>query len=379
MGLEGFKWDAQVGDVGTLAPFALVLPTRAWEQLARLAEALARELKSAENELIHRPDLWPALGLPQRLSCALAGSDPWTPAATRVIRFDFHPTTDGWRISEANSDVPGGYTEASRYTQLMADALADAKPADDPTARLCAVLAQAAGEHGRIALLAAPGYTEDQQVVAHLADALRAHGIAGCPARPEQLNWRAGLAYLGHLGKARPVDAVFRFYQGEWMTRLPDESWRSLFRGGLTPVCNPASALLVESKRLPLVWSELETAVPHWRQFLPRTCAAAQALFHPGRPWVLKQAYGNTGDAVISRGWSRRRDYALALTHSTLAPRQWTAQDAFSSLALETPLGAAHVCIGVYVIDGSAAGLYGRLSKHRLIDYQAIDTAVLID
>lgn len=26
----------------------------------------------------------------------------------RLIRFDFHPTTDGWSVSEVNSDVPGG-------------------------------------------------------------------------------------------------------------------------------------------------------------------------------------------------------------------------------------------------------------------------------
>lgn len=26
----------------------------------------------------------------------------------RFLRFDFHPTEEGWRLSEANTDVPGG-------------------------------------------------------------------------------------------------------------------------------------------------------------------------------------------------------------------------------------------------------------------------------
>ena len=39
---------------------------------------------------------------------AAGGAEP-TPAMARVVRFDFHPTSEGWKISEANADVPGGY------------------------------------------------------------------------------------------------------------------------------------------------------------------------------------------------------------------------------------------------------------------------------
>ena len=41
--LDGCKWDAQVGDVMTLAPFPLVMTRRAWEQLACWSEQLAAE------------------------------------------------------------------------------------------------------------------------------------------------------------------------------------------------------------------------------------------------------------------------------------------------------------------------------------------------
>lgn len=107
--LDGFKWDPQVGDVGTLAAFALILPESVWRQLAWLAEQLTAEALCAEEELLQRPELLGRLGLPRELHRILADEpSPLTPGAARVVRFDFHPTPDGWRISEANSDVPGG-------------------------------------------------------------------------------------------------------------------------------------------------------------------------------------------------------------------------------------------------------------------------------
>ena len=36
--LEGCKWDPQVGDVSTLAPFPLILSHVAWRELARMTE-----------------------------------------------------------------------------------------------------------------------------------------------------------------------------------------------------------------------------------------------------------------------------------------------------------------------------------------------------
>src|SRR5207248_2981681 len=122
------------GDQCNLAPFALVLGAATWKKLARWTEALAAETVEAEREIARRPDLWQMLGIPRRLARLLKNARlrP-TPAAPRVMRFDFHPTSRGWRISEVNSDVPGGYTEASSLPAIMADALpCGAKPAGDP-------------------------------------------------------------------------------------------------------------------------------------------------------------------------------------------------------------------------------------------------------
>ena len=132
--LDCCKWDPQVGDVRTLAQFPLVLQRSVWEQLASWAESLAAESAEAEAELLQRSELQSQLGIPRAIRRALSQAKELgpTPAVARIIRFDFHWTTEGWRISEANSDVPGGFTEASSFTQRMAEQYPGLEPAGDP-------------------------------------------------------------------------------------------------------------------------------------------------------------------------------------------------------------------------------------------------------
>ncbi len=377
MMLDGCKWDAQVGDVAALAPFALVLPRQGWTALAGEAEELTRELLAVEQALLRRPELWPRLGLPPRVRRALETSRPWTPAAARVMRYDFHPTTDGWRISEVNSDVPGGYNEATTFTKLVAESFPGLNPAGDPLAVLADALAAQTRDLPRVALLAAPGYTDDFAVVSGLAAALRRRGRETIIARPEQLSWRDERAHLAGGARPRPVGAIFRFHQGEWMTRVAGDNWQRLFRGGLTPVCNPAAAVLVESKRLPLLWTELDVPVPSWLRLLPSTRAPCIAA--TGNGWLLKAAYSNNGDSVLGRGWPARRGFGGAMLHAMVRPGSWVAQRRFDSRPLATPEGPMHLCLGVYTVDGRAAGLYARLSPQPVIDYLARDVAVLVE
>ena len=42
----------------------------------------------------------------------------------RLMRYDFHPTVGGgWAVSEVNSDVPGGFAEASLMPQVAKEAI----------------------------------------------------------------------------------------------------------------------------------------------------------------------------------------------------------------------------------------------------------------
>src|SRR5262249_21736691 len=153
--------------------FPLRMASSTWRALAGLAERLFLETLEAERELLGRPDLQVRLAVPRPLRRLLLRGVP-TPAAARVARFDFHPTPDGWRISDINSDVPGGYTEATHLTAIFAEHFPDGRPAGDPTRALVDAIASSGGP---VALVAAAGHLEDLQVVAHLAAALQQRGL----------------------------------------------------------------------------------------------------------------------------------------------------------------------------------------------------------
>src|SRR5215471_2531235 len=117
---ECCKWDVQSEDHCVLAEFPLLITQSGWQQLSAIAEALSRELAAAERELLARKDLHNKLGLPRALREEFGRLADPTPGVARVMRFDFHFTDEGWRISEVNADVPGGFIEASGFTQRMA-------------------------------------------------------------------------------------------------------------------------------------------------------------------------------------------------------------------------------------------------------------------
>jgi glutathionylspermidine synthase len=378
--LEHCKWDPQVGDVATLAPFPLILDRPTWRQLARDVEALAAETLAAEPHLLRSPALQRTLGVPRPLRRVLARSTGLgaPPSPVRAMRFDFHPTPDGWRISEVNSDVPGGYCEASSFTAMIAAHAPSCTPAGDPGGAWASAIVRATD--GPIALLAAPGFMEDQQVTAYLATRLQALGREAHRIGPGQLRWRDGRAQIAVGGRLVDVGAIVRFYQAEWLTALPRWSgWQNLLVGGRTPVTNAGAALLTESKRFPLTWDALPTPTDHWRRLLPETRDPRDAPWPTDDAWILKTAYCNTGDTVTIRDLAPQRAWRAAARSARWFPRQWVAQRRFDTLAVDSPIGPVYPCVGVYVIDGHAAGAYGRLSPTPVIDYAATDVAVLIE
>jgi glutathionylspermidine synthase len=376
--LGGCKWDPQVGDTPTLAPFPLVLHAETWRRLAAWAERLSAEAFAAEEEILRRPKMLHSLGLPTPLRRVLAQSAPLTPAAVRIIRFDFHFTVDGWQISEANSDVPGGFTEASHFTALVAAHYPDFRIAGNPGDAWADALAGAIDRRGTVALLSAPGLMEDLQVVSFLAHRLSAREINAQLVTPGQIVWRNQRAFLH--GHDSSLSAVVRFFQGEWLIDWPDaQSWQPFFRGGLTPVAHPGHAMITESKRFPLTWTALATTLPTWRALLPESRDPRDAPWAGDDTWLVKQAFSNTGDSVIVRSATSNGHWSETRKAVHRDPDSWVAQRRFSALPLTTPLGEMFPCIGVYTVNGQTAGIYARLSRGPVVDFKAIDIAALIE
>jgi hypothetical protein len=292
------------------------------------------------------------------------------------MRFDFHPTQEGWRLSEVNTDVPGGYTEASAYTAMMQAHFPDTTTAGDPASSY----ADAIAAHGsNIALLASPGLIEDQQVIANLARLLRERNCRPHLAQPRQLFWQDNRAYLTAQSNSIALDAIVRFYQIEWLAALPRRvAWQPLFTSAKTPVANPGVAALSESKRLPILWDKLDVPLRAWPKLLPETRDPRDVNWRHDDTWLLKSAYCNNGESVASRRTDQPKHWRSAKLDILLHPRHWIAQRRFETIALNTSLGALRPCIGVYTINQRAIGIYARLTPTQVIDYRAIDAPVLL-
>ncbi len=383
MVLDCCKWDAQVGDVCTLFRQPLLMRQETWQELARAAEGLTTELLSAEQELLERADLHAELGLPKRLRPTFAQARRLkpTPCAVRTLRFDFHYTTEGWRISEVNSDVPGGYSEASCFTVQMSEFFPHARPAGNPANAWADGMISVAGTGGHVALLSAPGFLEDQQVTAFLAGQLQKRGVeAFLLHHPAQLKWKSGLASIASNQRQIGIDAIVRFYQGEWLAALSAScEWKRLFAGGETPVANPGIALLSESKRLPLAWDRISSKMTTWRKLLPECRNPIDPSWQAGDEWALKAAFSNTGDAVHMREFTDHNAWTSLCRSVKKHPERWIAQRRFKPLPIVSDAGAVYPCVGVYTINGRACGAYVRVGLRQVIDYAAMDVALLIE
>lgn len=376
-----FKWHTQADGQPILCSFPLILGADTWAYLAGMAEALARETHAAERELLRRADLHHILGLPGTLRRCLRLLGKELPSAdgVRLMRFDFHWTDCGWRITEVNADVAGGLIESSGVTRLFAARQPCLQPAGDTTAALCDAIAGAVHPGAAIGLMHPSVYSEDRQIMLYLAPHLTERGMSPFLFDPGQLRWfdgRPGIECEWHSG---PLDFLLRYFPADWLPRLPRATrWSGLFSRGATAVCNPGWAILTQSKRFPLVWSKLATPVPFWRAMLPETRRPNDVGPRGEGNWVIKPAFGYEGRDVGIEGVSDDQQWRRVWRAARRRPRDWVAQRRFEHLPMNTPAGPAYPCVGVYVINGRATGAYGRLAHRALIDDRSREVVVLV-
>ena len=193
---------------------------------------------------------------------------------------------------------------------------------------------------------------------------------------PAQLRWDAGSACALVGADLIRLSAVFRFLPAEWLPRFePISEWPRIFQPGSTRWVNPGSTILTQSKRFPLVWSELRTELSTWKSLLPDTRSPRRAF---GGRWVLKPALAHEGYRVGMAGVTQRGHYARIRLESRLLASRWVAQRRFPAASIQTPDGPRFPCLGMYVVNGRPAGLYGRLAREPLIDDKAQDVVILL-
>jgi glutathionylspermidine synthase len=374
------KWDPQCGDHSVLGRFPLLLESDTAITLGHLAECLTREALAAENEILAKSKLLRRLSIPEPIRECLERAEK-EPRANhvRVMRFDFHFTTCGWQISEVNADVPGGYVEASGWNKLFAEQLQGYDAPPYPAALYADAICGIVPDGGLVALAHATVYSEDRQVMTHLGRELESRGRSTCLISPRNLSWSGGQAMLKTGFAIGQPATVVRLSPAEWLPGMCEKNrWAPWFGESVTPLSNPGKALVLQSKRFPLIWNELKTDLTMWRKLLPRTSCPSEIQKLDRDDLVLKPAFGRVGEDVAIRGLTEPGRHEEILRAARREESLWVAQERFEVLPIPMADGEVFPCIGVYTVNGEMAGLYGRAARNALIDQDAQDIAVLI-
>ncbi len=294
--LQYHKWDTQVGDVRTLSEQPLILAADEWGRLCHTAERLAAETLEIESIIVERPGWEQLLGVPRKAGNIVIKSSKGSRQVPRSMRFDFHPTADGWRVSEVNSDVPGGWTEGTVLPPLYRRAYPDFECPPSPLDSWGESV-ESLNPNGSVALLSAPGFLEDEQVVRGFARQLELRNIPCAMIQaPSALTWSEGICKLAMSGHR--IGAIVRFYQAEWLCSFPRRTgWSDVLSTSSIPILNPAASMLSESKRFPLALNRL-SGFETWRMVSPECRDPRDIDPWNCDDWVLKAAYSNTGDNV---------------------------------------------------------------------------------
>lgn len=378
-----YKWDPQFSDYNTIAEYALVITRKEHEELEMLTEQLDRETRAAEIMLNNNLQLAKPLELPKKLKKEIIRMKNYQPDKhIRLMRYDFHPTTEGrWAVSEVNSDVPGGFAEASLMPAAALDLLKDS---DYRYISFGDILVKAIAEkvvsNGRIMLVHCTSYSDDRQVMQFLGDRLKGEGFRVIYAAADHLNFKDNTAFSILDGNEGQIDAIIRFTPIEWLMDIKPKRWQGYF-DTTTVSCNHPIAIFAQTKRFPLVWDVLEQqglSMSTWRELLPETLEVKNVKGKEG--YIFKPAYGRVGEKISIKEACREDEYRKIIADVRRHPQKYLAQKKFNSRPLSGEHGEEfHVCLGSYTVDGRHAGYYARISTSPRIDSNAADIPVLIE
>jgi len=373
---KAYKWDPQCGDRDTVSRHACLLSQEAARKLEEWSEALTAELFLMERKLLDDLPLGKELWLEKKILKAFrrsqgpAGYNPQK--HVRLMRYDFHPTADGWALSEVNSDVPCGFAESVILPEIVKKFFNGYAGHRNIAQSICDSF-KSKLKVDRVAFVHATSYSEDRQVMQYLSDCFAQRGIGGIFAAPDHIRWDGSRAYC--LLDNREIGGIMRSYPAEWLTMLHKKYWEGYYSADI-PLCNHPVALLTQSKRLPLVWDKLGLELPTWRKLLPET-RDPRKIPVGSDEWIYKIAMGRVGGGIAIKGAVKDKEFKEINKAARRNPKEWVAQRLFKSL----PLGEdnLHLCLGVFTVDGKAAGFYGRAGSYNLIDAYAADIPVLVN
>jgi len=376
------KWDPQIGDTNSISEHAVLLNSITAQNLSRWAESLYSETISCERELIQRPELWGQLGLSKKIREALARTEGRLPNnAIPLMRFDFHPTENSdWALSEVNRDVPGGFAEASELPKIASKYFNAEVPFKKSVIQvLCEKLEERIVDKKLVAFVLCTSYTDDMQVMKAISQEIKQKEYPVIFIAPDHIRWQNKIPISIAEGQDGEIGAIVRFFPAEWMSNLPSKCGWPNFFAHTVPAANHASAIITQSKRLPLIWGQLGVDVTTWKRFLPETKEASVALKNDNKEWVLKPAFGRVGEGITVPNTMPENEVKKIRWRARFFSNDWVSQKLFIAKKLLNFKGIPqYLCVGVFVVDGKACGFYGRIADIPRISLHAQDIPVLI-
>lgn len=378
-----YKWDPQFLDNNTIAKHVLVITKEEHEELEKLTEKLDKETREAEEILNNNLKLSKPLALPRKIHKELKNMKNYeSDKHVRLMRYDFHPTVEEkWSVSEVNSDVPGGFAEASLMPKVALDLFENEKYWYKNFGNILTnAIAKKVVSNGTIMLVHCTSYSDDRQVMQFLGDKLKSMGFNIIYAAADHVRFKNNEAISILDGNEGKVDAIFRFTPLEWLIEIKPKRWQGYFNT-MTLSCNHPIAIFAQTKRFPLVWDSLEklgAKFSTWKELLPETLEVKDIKNKEG--YIFKPACGRVGEKISIKEACNKDEYKKIITDVKKHPKQYLAQKRFNSKPLITEEGESfHVCLGSYSVDGKHAGYYARISKTPRIDSNAADIPVLIE
>ena len=379
---DGYKWDPQFLDHNTVAKHAIVLSYEEYLELKELTEAIDKETRNAEEFLNKNLECAKPLRLSKKIKNELTTMGNYDANKhVRLMRYDFHPTPEGWAVSEVNSDVPGGFAEGSLMPKFAQEAIGDDNLwfYNFGETLVDAIVAKTK-PNGRIMMVHCTCYSDDRQVMQFLGDQLEKKGFEVLQGAADHVNFKDGKAISVLSGHEGELDAIIRFNPLEWVQDIKPKRWAGYFNTE-TMSCNHPIAVFAQTKRFPMVFDVLEQngiSMATWRKLLPDTLEVKDAKGKEG--YIYKPVYGRVGENIGIKEACTEKEYKMILKEVKWLPKTYLAQKKFTSVPLIGADGKEyHVGLGSYTVDGKHAGFYARVADVPRIDSNAADIPVLIE
>ena len=375
-----YKWDPQFLDNNTLSKYVLVLTEKEAKEVAKLTEQLDLETRQAEEYIIKNLKIAKKLLLPSKIIKEIRKMSNYNSKNNiRLTRYDFHPTANNkWVVSEVNSDVPGGFAEASLLPKLAIQVL-NIKDcySIDFGANLASIISSKIPPKGNIMFVHCTSYSDDRQVMQYIGDKMEENGFNSIYGAVDHVEFKDKKAFCILNGYNCNVDLIFRFTPLEWLIKVKPKTWDGYF-DTLTPSCNHPISMFAQTKRFPLIWDDLEKqgiSLTVWKKLLPKTTEVKNANGN----YIYKPACGRVGEKISIKEACSDKEYKEILKDVSMHPKKYIAQEKFISKPIKGLSDKLyHVCLGSYAIDGKHAGFYARISDKPRIDSSAEDIPVII-